>query len=98
MNLGKIINFWSEEKISVLSVGHEDNHEHELESYHIWSTSGQGGIQLVHGPVEGDVLEQFEPGTEHIDSQDVGGSLLPETQGVKVSKCLRFSKERLEIN
>ena len=39
MDLGKIINFWSKQKISVLSVGHEDYHEHELESYHIRSTS-----------------------------------------------------------
>ena len=59
VNLGKIINFWSEQKISVLSVGHEDYHEHELESYDIRSTSGQSGIKLVHGPVEGDVFEQF---------------------------------------
>ena len=41
MNLGKIINFWSKQKITVLSVGHEDYHEHELESHDIRSTSGK---------------------------------------------------------
>ena len=113
MNLGKIINLWSEQKISVLSIGHEDNHEHELERHHIRSTPGktlftqllfvdfnspgQSGIELVHCPVEGDVLEQLEPGTEHVDGQDVGGGLLPEAQGVKVSKGLRLSEKRLNI-
>ena len=61
------------------------------------NSPGKSGIQLVHCPVEGNVLEQFEPGTEDIDGQDVGGSLLPETQRVKVSKCLRFSEKWLKI-
>ena len=60
-----------------------------------FNSPGQSGIELVHCPVEGDVLEQFEPGTEHVNGQDVRGGLLPEAQGVKVSKGLRFSEERL---
>lgn len=49
-----------EQQVSKLSVGKEDNEEHDGEAQNVFSAATQGGRQLSHGLVETDVFENLE--------------------------------------
>lgn len=53
-------NLCPKQQISKLSVGEEDNEEHDGEAQDVFSTATQCGGQLSHGLVETDVFENLE--------------------------------------
>ena len=57
---------------------------------------GDGRGELLHGAVEGDVLEHLEPGEEHVDGEDVGLHLGPVGEGGEVSVEGGLGQEGLE--
>lgn len=56
----KGFNLCPKEQVSKLSVGKEDNEEHDGESQDVFSTAAQCGGELSHGLVETDVFENLE--------------------------------------
>lgn len=48
------------QQVSKLSVGEEDNEEHNGEAQDVFSTATQSGGQLGHGLVETDVFENLK--------------------------------------
>lgn len=53
-------NLCPKQQVSKLSVGEEDNEEHDGEAQDVFSTAAQCGGQLSHGLVETDVFENLE--------------------------------------
>lgn len=59
-------NLCPKQQVSKLSVGKEDNEEHDGEAQDVFGTATQCGGQLSHGLVETDVFENLE---EYKESQ-----------------------------
>ena len=57
---------------------------------------GDGRGELLHGAVEGYVLEHLEPGEEHVDGKDVGLHLGPVGEGGEVAVEGGLGQEGLE--
>lgn len=53
-------NLCSEKQISKLSIGKEDDEEHDGEAQNVCSTAGKSRRQLGHGLVKADVLEYLQ--------------------------------------
>ena len=73
-----------EQQVSQLCEGEEDDEEHHAESGHVFGATGKGGAQLGHGLVEGDVLEELDPGNEDADCDGVVEELGPVALPVKL--------------
>jgi hypothetical protein len=53
----------------------------------------QSAAQLSHGLVEGDVLENLDPGEEDADSNDVVVPRLPEAEELEIGELLRILQQ-----
>lgn len=56
----KVFHLGSKKQVAELSIGKENDEEHDGKSQDVLGTAGQCGGELSHGFVEADVLEYLE--------------------------------------
>ncbi len=79
----------SEQQITQLGVREKHDEKHNPEAGYVASASVQGGGQLGHCLVEGDVLEQLHPGEEDADCDKGFERVCPVAQVHKVRVAVR---------
>lgn len=72
-------NLCPKQQVSKLSIGEENNEEHDGKAQDVFSTTAQCGGQLGHGLVKTDVLENLEEEEEGMHTNMLM-SLTPEGQ------------------
>ena len=64
--------------------------------FFVFFKPGNGGRELLHGAIEGDVLEDLQPGEEHIDGEDIVLHLGPIGEGGEVAMEGGLGEQGLE--
>ncbi len=77
------------EQITQLGVREKDHEKHDPEAGYVAAASVQGGGELGHCLVEGDVLEQLHPGEEDADGYEGFEGVRPVAQVHKVRVAVR---------
>ena len=88
---GELFNGIAEDEISQLSEGEKDDEEHESESGEVFGTARQRQSQLAQSRRKRNVFEDFDPGEEDEEGEDLVEQLGKTGQTLKTkSKCHDF--------
>lgn len=85
LECSKAFDLNAERQVTQLSVGKEDDEEHDCKARNIPCAFGQRFAQLCHGLVEADVFEHLDPGQEDGDADDDVELVLPVAQEREVT-------------
>jgi len=96
LDVGEVLNLGAENQVGQLAESQEDDEEHESESDHVLGAASQSARQLVHRLVEGNVLENLDPGEENGNGDDVVELRLPVAQEFEVGEDVGFAQKILQ--